>query len=161
MGNRCYVAFPEAQVAVYLHWNGGLESVLAFLDFMNERGDRGETYGAARFCQIVGNFFGGTLSVGVTGCDGFAAIAGLSDEDNGCFVVGSEPIPGEPFKTRLTVVGWYLKGVDRGDRLAATIQDIRERHAYHQGDADGVTLLDTIREKNAIPADAPKAKVNA
>lgn len=150
MGNRCYVAFPEAEVAVYLHWNGGLESVIAFLDFMKERGDRGETYGAARFCQVVGNFFGGTLSVGVTGCDGAEAIADISDEDNGCFVVGPD----------LTVTGWVLRGQDMAHALPAALVAARA-HAYHKGDADGVTLLDTIRAKNVIPADAPKAKADA
>lgn len=142
MGNRSYVAFPDAGVAVYLHWNGGLESVLAFLDFMKERGDRGETYGAARFCQVVGNFFGGTLSVGVTGCTDPAA---LSDEDNGCFVVGPD----------LTVTGWFLDGKDWAHALPAALVAARA-HKYHQPDADGVTLLDTIRANNAIPADARK-----
>ena len=70
MGNRAVISFDENDNAtgVYLHWNGGPESVLAFLDAAKELGVRGgsdQPYFFARFCQIIGNFFGGTTSVGI------------------------------------------------------------------------------------------------
>lgn len=46
--------------AVYLHWNGGRDSVEAFLKYCELKGFRSfeDDYGMARFCQVVGNFFG-------------------------------------------------------------------------------------------------------
>ena len=67
MGNRAIVK-PEGQnIGVYLHWNGGIDSVTAFLKYCELKDFRGfdDSYGLARFCQVVGNFFGGGLSVGI------------------------------------------------------------------------------------------------
>lgn len=54
-------------LGIYLHWNGGPESVLAFLEAANEfrvrAGD--DPYQLARFVQIIGNYFGGTTSIGL------------------------------------------------------------------------------------------------
>ncbi|MEL3959360.1 hypothetical protein NST17_19595 [Caldifermentibacillus hisashii] len=55
--------------AVYLHWNGGRDSVEAFLKYCELRGFRGfeDDYGMARFCQVVSNFFGADgLNIGIT-----------------------------------------------------------------------------------------------
>ncbi len=55
---------------VYLHWNGGPESVYAFLAVLNKRmEDRGNdiSYAAARFVEIVGRYFGGNTSLGIHG----------------------------------------------------------------------------------------------
>jgi hypothetical protein len=72
MGNRAVVIFEDSQSknfspAVYLHWNGGPESVYAFLDELDVRQIRADQeYEAARFIQIVGEFFGHEgLSLGV------------------------------------------------------------------------------------------------
>ena len=75
MGNRANVVFVSGDVispAVYLHWNGGPESVYAFLAEMDFRGIRTSdpAYEAARFTQIVGEFMDKdgfeTTSVGIT-----------------------------------------------------------------------------------------------
>src|SRR5208282_3942383 len=50
----------EVGPQVYLHWNGGPESVYAFLEEMNRRNIRGSddlSYCTARFIHIVGDFF--------------------------------------------------------------------------------------------------------
>lgn len=67
MGNRAIVKPEGKDIGVYLHWNGGIDSVTAFLKYCELRGFRGfdDSYGVARFCQVVGNFFGGDLSIGV------------------------------------------------------------------------------------------------
>lgn len=71
MGNRAIVKPIDKNVGVYLHWNGGVESVTAFLEYckLKEHRDFGgkyaDGYGIARFCQVVGNFFGGGLSIGL------------------------------------------------------------------------------------------------
>lgn len=71
MGNRAIVKPVNKNVGVYLHWNGGVESVSAFLkycelkQFRDFGGKYADGYGLARFCQVVGNFFGGGLSIGI------------------------------------------------------------------------------------------------
>jgi hypothetical protein len=76
MGNRAFVIFANKDwttfsPAVYLHWNGGPESVYAFLEELNHREVRADQeYECARFIQIVGEFFDSgeyytSLSLGV------------------------------------------------------------------------------------------------
>lgn len=64
MGNRAIVIFEdekstEFSPAVYLHWNGGPESVYPFLDEMDRRHIRtGDgAYESARFIQLIGEYF--------------------------------------------------------------------------------------------------------
>lgn len=90
MGNRAVIAAEGAgahDTAVYLHWNGGPESVRAFLRVASDLGVRSPqgdpAYFFARFAQIVGNFFGGTTSVGA------GALSTLDTTgDNGTFYIG-------------------------------------------------------------------------
>lgn len=74
MGNRAVITTRENWmhygVGVYLHWNGGRDSVEAFLKYCELKGYRSpdqDCYGWARLCQVVGNFFGGSTSVGIDG----------------------------------------------------------------------------------------------
>ena len=71
MGNRAIITLEDQHgrthpVATYVHWNGGLESVLAFIQFTWEEFDRGRddlyTF-HARLCQVIGNFFPDGLSL--------------------------------------------------------------------------------------------------
>ena len=62
MGNRATVIFTDGKkkigAAVYLHWNGGAESIYAFLNEMERRHIRADQeYETARFIHIVGEFF--------------------------------------------------------------------------------------------------------
>ena len=76
MGNRCLIAFKEKESkirkenapCIYLHWNGGRDSVEAFLDATKRLGVRthDQSYGMARLTQIIANFMGGTLSIGIS-----------------------------------------------------------------------------------------------
>lgn len=71
MGNRAIIKPEGKDVGVYLHWNGGIDSVTAFLEYCKLKGYRdfggeyADGYGLARFCQVVGNFFGGGLSIDI------------------------------------------------------------------------------------------------
>tara|TARA_Y100001937_G_scaffold110373_1_gene155896 strand:+ start:30 stop:440 length:411 start_codon:yes stop_codon:yes gene_type:complete len=73
MGNRAVIAFvaddgtqdKDLCLGIYLHWNGGRDSVEGFLEYAKKQGLRSGDYGVARLCQIIGNTFGGTLSMGV------------------------------------------------------------------------------------------------
>jgi hypothetical protein len=95
MGNRAYVIFEDKESqrfspAIYLHWNGGPESVYAFLDELDRRGVRADQeYEAARFVQIVGEYFmPDQLSLGVVSGPSSAADLGRwAGEDNGLYLV--------------------------------------------------------------------------
>ena len=77
MGNRAVIGwqdkdgnFSEESVGVYLHWNGGRDSVEAFLAYCEMMGFRSPSfdnqYGIARFVQVIANWFGEDgLSIGV------------------------------------------------------------------------------------------------
>ena len=69
MGNRAVITTRKRDLGVYLHWNGGRDSVEAFLEYCRLRGFRApetDDYGWARLCRVVCNYMGGEgLSVGV------------------------------------------------------------------------------------------------
>jgi hypothetical protein len=92
MGNRAIVKPKGRNVGVYLHWNGGIDSVTAFLEYCKLKGYRdfggiySDGYGMARFCQVVGNFFGGGLSLGIE--DGVEESEEYAEwMDNGIYVI--------------------------------------------------------------------------
>lgn len=65
MGNRAVIKFVGQKCGIYLHWNGGRDSVEPFLAYCKLKGYRSDEYGVARFAQVVGNWFGGGLSLGI------------------------------------------------------------------------------------------------
>lgn len=68
MGNRAVIKGKGNDLGVYVHWNGGYNSVYAFTQYCKLKGYRSpevDDYGIARLCQVIGNFFGGSTSVGV------------------------------------------------------------------------------------------------
>ena len=68
MGNRAVITTPDRQIGICLHWNGGRGAVEPLLKYCESKGYRApsaDAYGWARFCQVVGNFFGGYPSVGI------------------------------------------------------------------------------------------------
>lgn len=106
MGNRAVITTKEQEIGVYLHWNGGRDSVEAFLKYCELRGFRSpshDDYGWARLCQVIGNFFGADgLSIGIGRYDHLDRNNG----DNGVYIID----------------GWEIVG-----RL---YNDGREQHAY-------------------------------
>lgn len=74
-------------VGVYLHWNGGRASIEGFCEACRRlkfRGPASDSYGVARFVQVVANFFGnGGLSVGVDTLER----SDTDNYDNGVYVV--------------------------------------------------------------------------
>tara|TARA_R100001143_G_C3347777_1_gene127793 strand:- start:755 stop:1150 length:396 start_codon:yes stop_codon:yes gene_type:complete len=100
MGNRAILAFEDkkkrdhASIGIYLHWNGGRDSVEGFLQVAKAYGLRSGDYGIARLTQIIGNFIGGTLSLGV------GVVKRMDSSDNGIYwidehfdIVGREFAP--------------------------------------------------------------------
>ena len=89
MSNSGIVAAKGSNVGVYLHWNGGRDSVEGFLKYCEMKGycnfnDR-SGYGISRFMQVAGNFLGGTSSLGME----FNITKGksLTSTDNGIYLV--------------------------------------------------------------------------
>ena len=79
-------------VGVYVHWNGGIESIKPFCQAAKEIGFRCPTgdrsYGVARFTQLVANFFGGTSSTSI-GVDTLENLD-TNNYDNGVYIVGED-----------------------------------------------------------------------
>ena len=71
MGKRAVISFKcegvpkEYSPSIYLHWNGGRDSIEGFLKAHEMAEFRGGDYGIARLVQLITNYFGGGLSVGV------------------------------------------------------------------------------------------------
>lgn len=88
MGNRAVITDDLNGIGVYLYWNGGRDSVEAFLEYCRLRGFRSPVedmaYAYARLVQVIANFFGGSLSVGVDLCKNLDCDNG----DNGTYIVG-------------------------------------------------------------------------
>jgi len=97
MGNRAVITTKEELIGVYLHWNGGRDSVEGFLKYCELQDFRSPTedltYGFARLTQVICNFFGGGLSCGVgpldkLDCDNF---------DNGTYIIEDWKIVGRKY----------------------------------------------------------------
>lgn len=100
MGNRAVITtkenFDNNGVGVYLHWNGGRDSVKAFLKYCELKGypapDK-DNYGWARLCQVIGNFFGGTGSLGIDTIDHLDC----NNWDNGVYLIEGWEIVGRVY----------------------------------------------------------------
>lgn len=101
MGNRAVITtrenFENNGIGIYLHWNGGRDSVEGFLEYCKLRGFRSpdiDCYGWARLVQVIANFFGKDgLSIGVDtvnrlDCDNW---------DNGVYIIKGWEIVGREF----------------------------------------------------------------
>ena len=111
MGNRAVITnyikgetleeFKEGsnpRIGIYVHWNGGVKSIVSFLMYCKMKGYREtnyDDYGWARLCQVIANFFGGTTSVGINlvenlDCDNW---------DNGVYLIEDWEIKGRYYTT--------------------------------------------------------------
>ena len=90
MGNRAVITFKShPKIGIYLHWNGGVESVLAFIEATKRRNARapGDCYSVARLVQTIGDFLGHDgLSLGVDAIDSLDCDNG----NNGTFVIAND-----------------------------------------------------------------------
>lgn len=90
MGNRAVITtrenFENNGIGIYLHWNGGKDSVQAFLKYCEVKGYRApskDVYGWSYLCGVITNFFGDGLSCGIDklinlDCDNW---------DNGTYII--------------------------------------------------------------------------
>jgi len=111
MGNRAVITtqsnFDEDGVGIYLHWNGGRDSVTAFLTYCELKEYRDPTsdcYGWARLAQVIGNFFGGKVSVGVDKCSRLDC----DNWDNGVYIIEGWRIVGRKYFGGIEQTGYDL-----------------------------------------------------
>lgn len=93
MGNRAVITNSKStdvknsdDIGVYVHWNGGRDSVEAFLKYCELKGYRSpdeDCYGWARLCQVIANYFGGNYSIGIDKCCNLDC----ENFDNGVYVI--------------------------------------------------------------------------
>lgn len=95
MGNRAVITTEGRDLSLYLHWNGGRDSVAAFLRYCDLRGLRApdaDDYGWARLCQVIANFMGANgLSVGISR---YTTDEREDPGDNGIYVIRGWEIVG-------------------------------------------------------------------
>lgn len=87
MGNRAVITTKERKMGVYVHWNGGHDTIAPLLRYCEMKGYRPpshDAYGWARICQVLGNFFGGTLCVGI---GPYTRDREMDPGDNGIYVI--------------------------------------------------------------------------
>ena len=87
MGNCAVITTPERKVGLYLHWNGGrdtVEPLLRYCELQGYRPPSQDAYGWARMCQVMGNFFGGSTSLGI---DPYTTDRQMDPGDNGVYVI--------------------------------------------------------------------------
>lgn len=127
MGNRAVITFvdgPQVNVenapSIYLHWNGGISSVKGFLAAAKALGIRGNdsVYCCARTAQAIGNFFGGTLSLGV----GRAGSLDCDNFDNGQYIVSNFEIVERRFKPDYA----ELEDVEYVEKICAAVLEINQ-----------------------------------
>ncbi len=96
MGNRAVITDRSEKFGIYVHWNGGRDSVRAFLTYANLRGFRPperDNYGWARLCTVISNFFGGDLSIGI----GPLETLDCDNYDNGMYIIENWMIVGRRY----------------------------------------------------------------
>lgn len=95
MGNRAVITASQSRtkgVGIYLHWNGGEDSIQAFLDVAKARGFRDpsfdSSYGLARLVGLIHEFFGidQDTSLGIGTLD----TLDCNNFDNGVYVIGKD-----------------------------------------------------------------------
>ena len=100
MGNRAVITtkenFENNGIGVYVHWNGGRDSVEAFLKYCDLKGYRepeSDNYGWARLCQTIANYFSDGLSIGIDTIDHLDCDNG----DNGVYLIEKWAIVGREY----------------------------------------------------------------
>lgn len=104
MGNRAMITTAARDFGVYLHWNGGMDTVRPLLEVCEGMGWKSpseDPSGFARICQVMGNFFGPNgLSLGINvytndrredpGDNGIYVLEGWKVRDRICRIPGEQ-----------------------------------------------------------------------
>lgn len=151
MGNRAVITTRDKQLGVYLHWNGGRNSVEAFLLYCKLQGYRApetDCYGWARLCQVIGNFFGDGLSVGIDRYDRLDTDNG----DNGVYIIEDWQIVGKEFELLDALDIEQVKDMLASINLSMPLSEQLDINDLHRA-ADGLlTQPITTKQIKAIHA---------
>lgn len=144
MGNRAVITtkddwnVPDKKgIGIYVHWNGGRDSVEGFLTYCKLRGFRPperDDYGWARLCQIIANFFGGDgCSIGIDRLENLD----LNNYDNGVYITKEWNIIGRE----------YFKGEEQQEY---GLRDMLSEIDIHQPDSQwlGMGMIEALLETN-------------
>jgi len=100
MGNRAVITteenFKNNGIGVYLHWNGGMDSVEGFLKYCKLKKYRPpdkDCYGWAYLVATIANYFGDGLCVGVDVCNNLDC----DNWDNGVYFIKDWEIVGRAY----------------------------------------------------------------
>ena len=141
MGNRAVITtkenFNNNGVGVYVHWNGGRNSIEAFLTYCKLKGYRdpaNDCYGWARLCQVIGNYFGGDCSVGIDICRNLDCDNG----DNGVYIIKNWEIVDRKYFNGVEQSSYdlyeFLKDIDNSmpekERISGEIERIFYKKKY-------------------------------
>lgn len=85
MGNRAVITNKEKEIGIYLHWNGGKDSVEGFLTYCKMKNYR-EDYGMARLAQTICNFFDDGLSCDIDRLENLDC----DNWDNGMYIIDTK-----------------------------------------------------------------------
>ena len=117
MGNRAIIIGTEAELAIYLHWNGGRDSVEAFLEYakLQQYPSLNSSSGVVAFTSMISNFFkspGSSVDILIV-----AQQQSLDVGDNGVYVVDKnfdivERRHFEGFEQQHHALEDMLKGID-------------------------------------------------
>ena len=88
MGNRAVITTDKNlnDTGIYLHWDGGRDSVEAFLaycDLKHYRKPENDSYGYAMLINVITNYFGDGLSCDVGNCQHLDC----DNYDNGVYII--------------------------------------------------------------------------
>lgn len=156
MGNRAVVTtktaggFCEESIGVYLHWNGGRDSITAFLKYCELQGftspdDKYSTYGWSQFAQIVSNYFGGKTSLRIDKCKNLDC----DNYDYGVYFIENWQIVGREFMRHEEQDEYPLKEMllDIDEKQPVAMQ-IRDKILMNYGDLQKVVLTISGDEEN-------------
>lgn len=96
MGNRAVIRTEANDIGIYLHWHGGRDSVETFLKYCELKGYRSpesDCYGWAYLCQVICNFFGDGLSIGIDKVE----CLDTNNGDNGTYIIKDWQIIGREY----------------------------------------------------------------
>lgn len=158
MGNRAIITtrenFRTNGIGIYLHWNGGRDSVNAFLRYCKlkrYRSPEADSYGWLRLCQVIGNFFGGGLSAGIENID----FTKNPHTDNGVYIIEDWEIVDRKYFSGLEQDNYklseFLEEIDEtmpvGEQLGKDFFNSKEVEVSLLEIGDEVLIFDEVRCK--------------
>lgn len=141
MGNRAVVTVKGAgnkTTGIYVHWNGGVNSIEAFCTYCDMKGFRSpdtDNYGFAYLATVIGNYFGDGLSLGVDRLE----CLDTDNGDNGVYYLKGWKIvgrsyEGSPLGTDKSKLYEFLLEINKaqGRKIRVSKAEIK-RYCKHNG----------------------------